>query len=144
MQTKIMPTVTNQLLIQRPVEEVFQLMIDAERISSFWLANSQGPLREGEQYTWLWTEFGESLKIYIDKIIPLQLISTVWQDTQLTIDYEFVKLTPEATYVTFKAYNFKETGEKLVRAITDQGSMLKIALNELELYLTESAPVVTI
>lgn len=144
MQTKITPTVTKQLLIQRPIEEVFQLMIDAERISSLWLANSQGPIQEGADYTWVWPELGESMTINVIKIIPYQLISTVWQDTQLTIDYEFVGVTPETTYVTIKAYNFKETGEKLVRAITDQDSMLKIALHELELYLTESTPAITI
>jgi len=140
MQTKISPTVTKQLLIRRPVEEVFQSMMDAKQISRLWLANAHGPLQEGEDYTWMWPELEESLTIRIIKIIPNQLISTLWQDTQLTIDYEFVEVTPETTYVTFTAYNFKEIGENLVRAITAQDSMLRIALHELELYLTQSIP----
>ena len=46
-----------QMLIRRPVEEVFEAFVDPDIITKFWFDNSSGRLENGKSVQWRWELF---------------------------------------------------------------------------------------
>jgi hypothetical protein len=53
-------------------------------------------------------------------------------DPLTTVDYEFIALTEDTTYVVIKNYSFKEIGDELIQAIKDsKGFYYSLSCNQL-------------
>lgn len=129
------PTVETQMLIRKPAAVVFQAFIDPAITSHFWFTKSSGPLETGKTITWEWEMYGVSSKVFVHEIIPNEKISTEWGDPATVVDYEFTPVTNDTTYVVIKNYGFKETGEALIRKITDSTGGFTTVLDGLKAYL---------
>lgn len=129
------PTVETQMLIRKPVSQVFQAFIDPAVTTNFWFTKSSGQLEAGKTTTWEWEMYGVSTNVLTKEIIPNKLISTEWGDPTTTVDYEFTALTDETTYVVIKNYGFKETGDDLIKAIQDNTGGFTTVLDGLKAYL---------
>ncbi|MDY0026930.1 MAG: SRPBCC domain-containing protein, partial [Lentimicrobium sp.] len=92
-------TVETQMLIRKPVSEVFQAFIDPTITSNFWFTKSSGPLEVGKSVKWEWEMYGVSTNVLTREIIPNKLISMEWGDPATTVDFEFTELTDGTTYV---------------------------------------------
>ncbi len=129
------PAVETQMLIRKPVSEVFQAFIDPAITINFWFTKSSGKLEEGKAVKWEWEMYGVSTHVLTKKIIPNKLISTEWGEPVTTVDYEFTALTDETTYVVIKNYGFKETGDDLLQAIRDNTGGFTTVLDGMKAYL---------
>jgi len=129
------PTVETQMLIRKPVSQVFQAFIDPTITTSFWFTKSSGPLEVGKIVKWEWEMYGVSTNVLTKEIIPNKLISTEWGDPATTVDYEFTALTDDTTYVVVKNYGFKETGDDLIQTIKDNTGGFTTVLDGLKAYL---------
>jgi hypothetical protein len=47
-----------QMLIRKPVEDVFEAFINPEVTTHFWFTKSTGKLEEGKTITWEWEMYG--------------------------------------------------------------------------------------
>lgn len=76
--------------IQRPVEEVFNGIVDPEKMCQYFISESTGPLETGKEVTWKWAEFPDySCKVNQIHIVPHQSVSFVWDDdTRVNIRLE--------------------------------------------------------
>ena len=133
--TNKIPTVETQMLIRKPVSQVFQAIIDPTITTNFWFTKSSGRLEEGKTVKWEWEMYGVSTNVLTKEIIPNKLISTEWGDPVTTVDYEFTALTDETTYVIIKNYGFKETGDDLIEAIKDNTGGFTTVLDGMKAYL---------
>lgn len=124
-----------QMLIRKPVSQVFQAFIDPAVTTNFWFTRSNGKLEEGKTVKWEWGMYGVSDNVFTKKIIPNKLISTEWGDPATTVDYEFTALTDETTYVIIRNYGFKETGDDLIQTIKDNTAGFTTVLDGLKAYL---------
>ncbi|MCU7549366.1 SRPBCC family protein [Chitinophagaceae bacterium LB-8] len=129
------PTVETQMLIRKPVAEVFQAFIDPSITTKFWFTKSSGRLEVGETVKWEWEMYGVSTNVFTKEIIPNQLISTEWGDPATTVDYVFTPFTDDTTYVVIKNYGFNLTGDDLIRAIKDNTGGFTSVLDGLKAYL---------
>ena len=129
------PTVETQMLIRRPVSQVFKSFIDPTITTNFWFTKSSGQLEVGKTVKWEWEMYGFSTNVLTKEIIPNKLISTEWGDPATTVDYEFTALTDETTYVVIKNYGFSETGDDLIQAIQDNTGGFTTVLDGLKAYL---------
>lgn len=129
------PTVETQMLIRRPVSQVFKAFIDPTITTNFWFTKSSGQLEVGKTVKWEWEMYGFSTNVLTKEIIPNKLISTEWGDPETTVDYEFTALTDETTYVVIKNYGFSETGDDLIQAIQDNTGGFTTVLDGLKAYL---------
>lgn len=129
------PTVEAQMLIRKPVSQVFQAIIDPTITTNFWFTKSSGKLEVGKTVKWEWEMYGVSTNVLTKEIIPNKLISTEWGDPTTTVDYEFTALTDETTYVVIKNYGFKETGDDLIEAIKDNTGGFTTVLDGMKAYL---------
>jgi len=129
------PIVETQMLIRKPVEEVFQAFIDPKITTNFWFTKSSGQLEIGKSITWEWEMYGAKANVLTKEIIPNQLISTEWGDPPTTVDYKFNAISDDSTYVIIKHYGFRETGNDLIQVIKDSTSGFTTVLDGLKAYL---------
>ena len=52
-----------EMLIRKPVSEVFQAFIDPEITSKFWFTKGSGKLEENTKTEWTWEIYGFSLSV---------------------------------------------------------------------------------
>jgi uncharacterized protein YndB with AHSA1/START domain len=135
MQTTHTPTVEVQMLIRKPASQVFNAFIDPAITTNFWFTKSSGKLEVGKTVTWEWEMYGISGKVLVKEIIPNRKISTELGDPVTTVDYEFIALTDDTTYVIIKNYGFSQTGDDLIQAIKDNTGGFTTVLDGLKAYL---------
>ena len=129
------PVVETQMLIRKPVSQVFQAFIDPKITTNFWFTKSSGPLEVGKTITWTWEMYNVSTTVIVKDIIPNKKISTEWGETATQVDYEFTALTEDTTYVIIKNFGFKEEGDKLIQVIKDSTGGFTTVLDGLKAYL---------
>ncbi|MFS4427992.1 SRPBCC family protein [Chryseobacterium sp. S90] len=123
-----------QMLIRKPVEDVFEAFINPEITTNFWFTKSTGKLEEGKTITWEWEMYGVKNAVNVHKIIPNQLIRTEWGDPSTNVDYEF-KTMEKGTLVIIKSYGFSQTGEDLLKQINDNTGGFTTVLDGCKAYL---------
>ena len=128
------PIVECQMLIRKPVAEVFNAFIDPAITTRFWFTKSTGKLEEGKTITWTWEMYGASAQVKVNKIIPGKLISIQWGELFTTVDFEFTP-TDTGTYVLIKNYGFHQQGDELIEAIKDNTGGFTTVLDGLKAYL---------
>ena len=129
------PVVETQMLIRKPVSQVFQAFIDPKITTNFWFTKSSGPLEVGKTITWTWEMYGVSATVLVKDIVPNKKISTEWGDPATQVVYEFTALTEDTTYVIIKNYGFKKVGDKLIQVIKDSTGGFTTVLDGLKAYL---------
>ena len=129
------PTVETQMMIRKPVSLVFQAFIDPAFTTKFWFTKSSGPLEVGKTVTWAWEMYGVTTNVIVKDIIPNKKISTVWGDPATKVDYEFMELPDNRTYVIIKNYGFNLTGDELIQAIKDNTGGFTTVLDNMKAYL---------
>jgi uncharacterized protein YndB with AHSA1/START domain len=129
------PTVETQMMIRRPVSQVFQAFIDPAITSNFWFTKSSGKLEAGKTIKWEWEMYGVSVNVIVKEITPDRKIITEWGDPATTVVYDFTALTDNTTYVVIKNYGFRQTGDDLIQVIKDQTGGFTTVLDGLKAYL---------
>lgn len=123
-----------QMLIRRPIQEVFEAFINPEITTNFWFTKSTGKLEEGKTITWEWEMYGVKSEVKVLQIIPNQLIKTEWGLFSNNVDYEFKEME-KGTLVIIKSYGYSETGEDLLSVINDNTGGFTTVLDGCKAYL---------
>ncbi|WP_299180449.1 SRPBCC family protein [uncultured Chryseobacterium sp.] len=123
-----------QMLIRKPIQEVFEAFIDPEITTNFWFTKSTGKLKEGKTVTWEWEMYGAKTDVKVSQIIPNQLIKTEWGEPSTQVDYEFKEME-KGTLVVIKSYGFTQTGEELVKIVNDNTGGFTTVLDGCKAYL---------
>jgi len=129
------PIVETQMLIRKPASQVFGAFIDPAITTSFWFTKSSGKLEVGKTVTWEWEMYGVSANVLVKEIIPDRKISMEWGVPATTVDFEFIALTDDTTYVKIKNYGFDQAGDDLMEAIKDNTGGFTTVLDGLKAYL---------
>lgn len=132
MESKIF--VQAQMLIRKPIQEVFDAFIDPEITTNFWFTKSTDKLEEGKTITWEWEMYGAKSEVKVLQIIPNQLIKTEWGLFSNNVDYEFKEME-KGTLVIIKSYGYSETGEDLLSVINDNTGGFTTVLDGCKAYL---------
>jgi len=123
-----------QMLIRKPVEDVFNAFIDPEVTTNFWFTKSTGKLEEGRTLTWEWEMYAVKSDVKVLQIIQNQLIRTEWGEPSTNVDYEF-KQMEKGTLVIIKSYGFYQEGEDLLKVINDNTGGFTTVLDGCKAYL---------
>lgn len=132
MESKIF--VQAQMLIRKPIQEVFEAFIDPEITTNFWFTKSTGKLEEGKTVTWEWEMYGAKSEVKVLQIIPNQLIKTEWGLFSNNVDYEFKEME-KGTLIIIKSYGYSETGDELLSVINDNTGGFTTVLDGCKAYL---------
>lgn len=129
-----MPCVTAQMLIRKPVAEVFEAFLDPEITKHFWFTKGSARLEEGATVTWQWEMYDVSAEVLVREIIPGTKISIDWGVPVTHVDFLFSAFEAH-TYVEIRNYGFTQTGDELAKTINDQTGGFTTVLDGLKAYM---------
>lgn len=89
-----------EMLIRRPVSEVFDAFVDPEITSKFWFTGGSGRLEEGKTVTWEWGMYGFSIPVQAKAIEENRRILIDWPGGEDLTEVEWV-FTPRPDGSTF-------------------------------------------
>ena len=128
------PVVTAEMLIRRPVEEVYEAFINPEITTKFWFTKSSGRLEEGKKVRWDWEMYGVGDDLYVKELEKNKLIKIEWTDgTQ--VEWVFTPRTDNETFVSITNFGFSGSGDEMVNQAIDSMGGYTMVLSGLKAYL---------
>ena len=111
------------LQILKPVNKVFEAIVDPDIMSNYFISKSSGKMEEGKQIKWQFPEFDMEFPIRIDKIEINKYISYYWDmdGIELLIEMTLTSKENNSTVVTIteKSRNNDEAGIKWLMGNTE-------------------------
>ena len=104
-----------EMLIRRPVEQVFAAFVDPAITSKFWFSRGSSKLDTGKTVTWHWEMYGFSVEATVKTLEPNKRIVVAWTAYGATTDVEWVfTARPDGTtFVTITNAGFEGSLEDI-------------------------------
>ncbi len=114
-------TATAEMMIRKPIAEVFEAFIDPAITTKFWFTKSTGRLETGKQVDWIWEMYQLTIPVLIKEIELNKRIFIEWGtgEHQSTVEWIFKAYGPSKTYVKITNADLQGTGEELVNKRID-------------------------
>ena len=129
------PTVQTQMLIRRPIDEVFNAFVDPAVTTRFWFTRSSGRLEPGAKVTWGWEMYGVSADVHVRAIEQPSRILIEWDDPPTTVEWQFTSLEAEATFVQITNTGFQGSEENVIGMALDSMGGFSLVLAALKAWL---------
>lgn len=124
-----------QMLIRKPVEQVFEAFIDPGITSNFWFTQGSGRLEAGKTFTWEWEMYNVSSIVNVKEIVKNERILIEWDQPPTTVDFTFKRMGDDRTYVTIQNYGFRNADHELPALFNDLAGGFTTVLDGLKAYL---------
>jgi len=113
--TKV-PVAKAEMLIRKPVAEVFEAFIDPKITTKFWFTKSSGRIEKGKKITWKWEMYNISADIEVKIVENNKKIQIEWpyNGVQTSVEWIFTPLGKDATFVSILNSGFGGDGNKIV------------------------------
>ncbi|MDQ6418898.1 SRPBCC family protein [Paenibacillus sp. LHD-117] len=126
------PIVKVEMLIRKPVNEVFTAFVDPAITTQFWFTKGSAKLEAGSRVQWDWEIYGASADIDVLEIVENSRIVIDWGSR---VEWTFAPRGDDATFVTIVNDGFEGSGDELVHQATDSTEGFTIVLCGLKAYL---------
>jgi uncharacterized protein YndB with AHSA1/START domain len=127
-----MPIAKAEMLIRKPVAEVFEAFIDPAITTKFWFTKGSGKLEPGSRVQWEWEMYGAVADIEVLAIEANKRISIDWGTP---VEWTFTSRNGNETYVTIINTGFEGDGDDRVRQAIDSTEGFTIVLCGLKAWL---------
>jgi uncharacterized protein YndB with AHSA1/START domain len=112
------------LQIQKPIHEVFEAIVDPEKMSNYFISESTGRMEENKMLAWHFPEFTVKVPVRVGKIEKDKYISYYWdgeggKELFVEIDLAAQKDNSTVVTVTEKSMNNDEAGIKWLKGNTE-------------------------
>ncbi len=131
----INPTVQAQMLVRRPIDEVFNSFVDPAITTRFWFTRSSGKLEPDAKVTWEWETYGVSADVHVKAIEPPTRILIEWDEPATAVEWRFTSLGAESTLVQISNTGFQGTAEEIVGMALDSMGGFTLVLAGLKAWL---------
>ncbi len=126
------PVVKAEMLIRRPVEEVFEAFIDPAITSRFWFTKGSGKLETGKRIQWDWEMYGASADV---DVLEIEENKRILIEFGTTVEWIFTSRAENETFVTITNTGFQGDGDDIVRQAIDSTEGFTIVLCGLKAFL---------
>ena len=112
------PVAKAEMLIRKPVEEVFEAFINPEVTSKFWFTKGSGRLEAGKQVTWEWGMYNISAQVNVREVKENKRILIEWSGNNkpTTVEWVFTPYGDGATFVSITESGFGGDGDAVVNS----------------------------
>lgn len=124
-----------QMLIRKPVEEVFEAIINPSITKNFWFTKGSGRLEVDKRITWEWEMYNVSTIVIAREILPNQRILFEWDSPAKAVEFNFKELDDDSTFVTVTESGYDKKGDELIAAIKDSTGGFTTVLDGLKAFL---------
>ena len=115
------PVAKAEMLIRKPVAEVFEAIVNPEITTRFWFTRSSGRLDSGKQITWTWEMYDHSVDVDVKEIEVNQRILMEWGNGSwmTKVEWVFTPYEEDKTYLSITNSGFQGSGDEVVSAALD-------------------------
>ncbi len=113
------PVVKTQMLIRKPIKDVFEAFVNPAITTKFWFTRSSGKLEAGREVRWEWEMYGVSAEVRVKEIEPQRRILIEWDDPPLPVEWLFTSSRDGTTLVTISAWGFRGSDDEVVKQVMD-------------------------
>jgi uncharacterized protein YndB with AHSA1/START domain len=120
-----------QLKIRKPVAEVFEAVVDPQRLSGYFTRTASGRLAEGMTVKWSFPEFPEEFPVKVQEVVTNERIVLEWQaqeggyDTR--VEMLFKPLDGQATMVQIRESGWRDTPKGIESSYGNCGGWMHMA-----------------
>ncbi|WP_088830236.1 SRPBCC family protein [Paenibacillus tyrfis] len=124
------PVSKAEMLIRRPVEEVFKAFVEPAITTRFWFTKSSGRLKAGKSVQWDWEMYGVSTNVHVKEIEENRRILIEWESTYgyTTVEWTFTRRADNETFVAVTNTGFQGDGDDIVKQAIDSTEGFTIVL----------------
>lgn len=112
------PLVKTQMLIRKPIQEVFEAFVNPEITTRFWFTKSSGRLNKGQHVRWEWEMYGVWDDVFVKNIEQNKRIDIEFSDKTIT-EWVFTSYTETETFVTITNTGFMGSEDEVIRNAID-------------------------
>jgi uncharacterized protein YndB with AHSA1/START domain len=106
-----------EMLIRKPVAEVFEAFVNPEITTQFWFTRSSGRLEAGKSIHWTWEMYNVSDTVHVKALEPNQRIVIEWSDPPTTVEWVFTARDDGTTFVSIINSGFQGTDDEIVQQV---------------------------
>jgi uncharacterized protein YndB with AHSA1/START domain len=128
MELREAPVAVAEMLIRRPVSEVFEAFVDPEITSKFWFTHGSGRLDGGGDIRWEWRMYGVSTPVGVQEIVKDKKIAIEWSDPPATVIWTFTPMFDGATFVSIRNFGFAGDADQCVKQAIDSAGGFSFVL----------------
>ena len=121
------PVARAQMLIRRPVAEVFEAFVDPAITARFWFTKSSGRLEPGKNIRWDWEMYGASAQVAVKAVEQDARILIEWGDPPCPVEWQFTARADNTTLVSISSRGFGRSDDEIVaKAIDSMGGVTSV------------------
>lgn len=132
------PVAKIELLIRRPVADVFDAFVNPDVITKFWFNRTSGPLVAQKAVTWYWDLYGASTKVRVLALEQDHRIYIEWDvdsDSPSRVEWKFEDRADDGTYVSVVNSGFNRDADDVIDRVADSASGFALVLAAAKAYL---------
>jgi len=137
MELKQTPIAKAEMLIRKPVDEVFEAFVDPAITSRFWFTQGSGRLEAGKEITWTWGMYNFSIQIQVKEIEKNKKILIDWPGygTPTTVEWTFTSRPDGTTFVSIVNQGFTGEADEVVKQAIGSTEGFTLVLAGLKAFL---------
>ncbi len=114
-------TAKAEMMIRKPISEVFEAFTNPEVTTKYWFTDSTGKLVSAAKVNWIWKMYDLTVPVEVVLVDPNKKIQIKWgaDEHQSTVVWEFTSLTDSKTFVQIINSDFKGTEEEVINKVID-------------------------
>jgi uncharacterized protein YndB with AHSA1/START domain len=126
-----------QMLIRRPVAEVFAAIVDPNVTANFWFSRGSARLEPGNDVEWFWETYGASSRAIVREFEPERRIVMDWgsDDDATTVEWIFTPYSDSTTLLQVINSGFRGSGDEVVCQVIGSTEGFALVLAGLKAYL---------
>lgn len=126
-----------EMLIRKPVSEVFEAFISPAVTTKFWFTKSTGKLVVGEKVEWSWEMYNHTVPVFVKSIEPNKTILIEWgnYEERTEVEWTFKSINDNSTFVSVVNKGFTGDTAQLISQIRDSTEGFTLVLAGLKAYL---------
>lgn len=131
------PIAKAQLLIRKPVAQVFEALIDPAITSRFWFSKGSSRLETGKRIRWDWEMYGVHTEVDVKAIEPSKRILIEWNgpENPTLVEWTFEDKGNNTTFVVVENTGFKGDADKIMAEVIDSTGGFTFLIAALKVFL---------
>ncbi len=126
-----------EMLIRKPIAEVFEAFVDPAITTKFWFTKSSGRLETGKQIRWDWEMYDVSVQVSVKAIEDNKRILIEWSGhgTPTTVEWLFTPRADNTTFVSVTNTGFSGDRDEIVKQAIESTEGFTLVLSGLKALL---------
>jgi uncharacterized protein YndB with AHSA1/START domain len=131
------PVAKAQMLIRKPVADVFEAFVNPELTQRFWFTKSSGRVIAGKKLRWDWEMYGASTNVDVKEVEENKRILIEWNgpENPSLVEWTFEPQAADRTFVVVKNFGFHGDADKIVEEAIDSTGGFTFLLAALKAFL---------